>query len=151
MSRTVAVNRRARHDYEIDRTLEAGLVLQGTEVKALRDGGASIRDAYAEPREGELWLVNAHIPPYPNAARAAQHEPKRPRKLLVKRREVAKLAAAVQQEGMTAVPLSLYFNDSGIAKVEIALGRGRKTRDRRQEIKKREWEREKARVMRNRG
>lgn len=151
MSRTVAVNRRARHDYEIDRTLEAGLVLQGTEVKALRNGGASIRDAYAEPREGELWLVNAHIPPYPNAARAAQHEPKRPRKLLVKRREVAKLAVAVQQEGMTAVPLSLYFNDSGIAKVEIALGRGRKTRDRRQEIKKREWEREKARVMRNRG
>lgn len=151
MSRPVAVNRRARHDYEIDRTIEAGLVLQGTEVKSLRNGGASIRDAYAEPRGGEMWLVNAHIPPYPNAARAAQHEPKRPRKLLVKRREAAKIAAAVQQEGMTAVPLSIYFTDSGLAKAEIALGRGRKTRDRRQEIKKREWEREKARVMRNRG
>lgn len=151
MSRAVAVNRRARYDYEITEKVEAGLVLQGTEVKALRTGGASIRDAYAEPRDGEIWLVNAHIPPYPNAAKEAQHEPKRPRKLLVRKREAAKLAAAVQQDGMTAVPLSVYFNDSGIAKAEIALGRGRKTRDRRQEIKKRDWEREKARVMRNRG
>ncbi len=149
MSRIVAANRRARRDYEFQDTLEAGLVLQGTEVRSLREGGVSLGEAYAEPREGEIWLVNAHIPPYKNAPRGSQHDPKRPRKLLLKRREVIRLAVAVQQKGLTVVPVSIYFNDSGIAKAQIALARGKNVRDRRQDIKDREWRREKQRVMRN--
>ncbi len=150
MSRPVAVNRRARHDYELGQKYEAGLVLRGSEVKALRAGGTSLREAYAEPRGGEVWLLNAHIAPWKSAAKGHQHDPKRPRKLLLQRREIERITTAVNQQGMTVALLSIYFNAAGFAKAEIALARGRKSHDRRQDIRKREWKREQSRVMRER-
>jgi SsrA-binding protein len=146
--RFVAQNRKARHNYFIEDTIEAGLVLQGSEVKSLRAGSASLGDAYAEARGGELFLVNAHIPPY-TAANQFNHEPLRPRKLLLHRREVEKLTGKVQREGYTLVPLSLYFNDRGRAKVDLALARGRKHHDKREREKSRDWKREQSRLMRN--
>lgn len=146
----VADNRRARFDYEILDTIEAGVVLSGSEVKSLRAGRASLSEAYAGERGGELWLFNVHIPEYGPASRFG-HEPKRPRKLLLHRKEVNRLLGAVQKEGMTIVPLRLYFNDRGIAKLQVALARGKKHHDKRETEKKRDWQREKARLIRDKG
>ncbi len=148
--RVVAENRRARYNYEIEETLEAGLALLGTEVKSLRDGKASLAEAYASVENGELWLLNAHIAEY-SAGNRFNHDPRRPRKLLVHKREVARLAGAVQREGMTLVPLRIYFNERGIAKLELALARGKKLHDKRETEKTRTWQREKARLLRERG
>ena len=148
--KTVAENRRARFDYAVEDKFEAGLMLQGTEVKALRAGEATIADSYAEVRGGEVWLVNANIPEFSHGNRF-NHEPKRPRKLLLHEREIAKLTGAVERKGMTLVPLSIYFNGRGRAKVELALAKGRQAQDKRDYIKDRDWQRDKARIMRERG
>ena len=149
--RTVAQNRRARFDYFIDETLEAGLVLAGTEVKSLRSGRASINESYAAEQAGELFLLNAFIPDYLQAGRWLQHETKRPRKLLVKRRELAKLLSAIRRDGVTIVPLAVYFTERCIAKVRLGLARGKLMADKRETQKDRDWQRDKARLMRNRG
>jgi SsrA-binding protein len=146
----VARNRKARHNYQIEDSLEAGVMLTGTEVKSLRQGRASIVEAYAADEKGELYLHNAHIPVYEAAGRF-NHVPKRPRKLLVHRREMARLIGLVRREGYTLVPLSLYFNERGIAKVELGLGRGKRQIDKRETTKRRDWERQKARLIRERG
>lgn len=149
--KVVADNRRARFDYEIGETFEAGLALTGTEVKSLRTGKATIAESYAHvDRKGEAWLVNANIPEYLSGNRF-NHEPKRLRKLLLKQRELAKLSQGVEREGMTIVPLRLYFNERGRAKLQIALGRGKKLHDKREVEKKRDWSREKGRLLRERG
>lgn len=145
-----AQNRRARHDYFILSTLEAGIMLSGTEVKSLRAGSASIAEAYAGEQGGELFLLNAYVPEY-KAANRFNHEPKRPRKLLVKRRELDKLLGAVKRDGVTLVPLSIYFNERGIAKVELGLGKGKKKGDKRESEKKKDWQREKGRLLRDKG
>ncbi len=146
-----AQNRRARFDYFIDDTLEAGIVLVGTEVKSLRAGRASINESYAGEQSGELFLVNAFIPEYGQAGRWLQHETKRPRKLLVKRRELAKLLSAIRRDGVTIVPLSIYFNPRGLAKVKLGLARGKHAADKRESQKERDWQRDKARLMRDKG
>jgi len=146
----VAQNRKARHDYLISDTFEAGLVLTGTEVKSCRAGGVQLVDAYADPRDGELWLVNAHIPEYAGGNRQ-NHEPRRPRKLLLKKREIEKLAGAVTRERMTVVPLELYFNERGRAKLLIGLAKGKTKGDKRETMKERDWKREQGRVLRDRG
>ncbi len=143
----VAENRRARRDYSVEDTLEAGIVLQGSEVKSLREGRANIAEAYASVEEGELWLINGDIPIYP-AANRFNHEPKRKRKLLVSRRELARLSQAVERAGRTVVPLKLYFNDRGIAKLLIGIATGRKSHDKRDVEAKRDWDRQKARLLR---
>lgn len=148
--KTVAENRRARFDYFIDTTYEAGLALTGTEVKALRGGEGSIAESYAEVTNGEVWLVNANIPEFSHGNRF-NHEPKRPRKLLLHEREINKLHGAVARDGMTLVPLSIYFNSRGRAKVELALAKGKKAHDKRETIKQRDWKREAGRIMRDRG
>jgi SsrA-binding protein len=145
--RAVAQNRKAFHNYHIEERYEAGLVLQGTEVKSLREGRASLNDAYAGESAGELWLFNVHIPEY-RAGNRFNHEPKRPRKLLLHRREMAKLSGAVQKEGYTLVPLQIYFNARGMAKVELGLARGKKVYDKRAAIKDRDWQRQKERLFR---
>ena len=150
MGQTIAVNRRARHDFDISETLEAGLVLTGSEVKSLRNGQANIAEAYAADEGDGIYLINAYIPEYPGSNRF-NHPPKRPRKLLLKKREMARLAGAIGREGMTLVPLKLYFNDRGIAKLELGVAKGRKTVDKRQAIKTRDWQRQKARIMREQG
>lgn len=146
----VAENRRARFDYAIEDKYEAGLMLQGTEVKALRAGQASIAESYAEAKDGQIWLVNANIPEYSHGNRL-NHEPKRPRKLLLNQREINKMMGAVERKGMTMVPLSIYFNKTGRAKVELALAKGRKSQDKREYIKDRDWQRDKQRLMREKG
>ncbi len=146
----VAQNRRARRDYIIEETLEAGLALQGTEVKSLRAGKASLGEAYAGPKDGDLYLLNCTIQEYPNAGRF-NHEPRRPKKLLVHKRERDRLLGAVKREGVTLVPLKIYFNRRGIAKLEIGLAKGRKKHDKRQLEKARDWQRQKARLMRDKG
>ncbi len=148
--RIAADNRRARFDYEIKEAMEAGVVLTGTEIKSLRTGKATIGESYAAQKGGELWLFNAYIPEYLEANRF-NHETRRPRKLLVHKREIAKFANAVERDGMTVVPLKIYFNDKGRAKVELALARGRKTHDKREALKERSWNRDKARLLRDRG
>ena len=148
--KVVADNRRARFNYAIGDTFEAGIALTGTEVKSLRQGKATIAESYATSRGGELWLYNANIPEYLQASRF-NHAPKRPRKLLLHAREITKLVSAVEREGMTLVPLKLYFNEKGRAKVEIALARGKKLHDKRESEKKRSWERERGRLIRDRG
>jgi SsrA-binding protein len=147
---TVAENRRARYDYEIIDTLEAGIMLTGTEVKSLRTGKAQITESYASPEEGELWLINAHIPEYREANRF-NHEERRRRKLLVSKRELARLANEVNRAGNTIVPLKLYFNDRGMAKLLIGLAKGKKHYDKRATEASRDWNREKARVMKEGG
>jgi SsrA-binding protein len=149
--RTVADNRKARFNYEIGDSLEAGLVLTGSEVKSLRAGKATIAESYADTRDGEIWLVNANIPEYKQAGPFNNHPPKRPRKLLLHEREINKLAGGVDREGMTIVPLKLYFNERGRAKLEIALAKGKKLHDKRETEKKRSWDREKSRLLRARG
>ena len=146
----IAENRKARFNFEILDTLEAGLVLTGTEVKSLRANQANIAESYASFENGEFWLINSYIPEYTQANRF-NHEPRRLRKLLVNRREMSRLFNSVSREGMTVVPLKLYFNDRGRAKLELALARGKKTHDKRETEKKRDWNREKARLLRDRG
>ena len=148
--KTVAENRRARFDYFIEDTFEAGIALSGTEVKSLRFGEGSIAESYAEVRGEEAWLVNANIPEFSHGNRF-NHEPKRPRKLLLHRREIEKMIGAVERKGMTLIPLSVYFTSRGRAKVELALARGKQTHDKRATIKERDWKRDKARLMRERG
>ncbi|PSC02734.1 SsrA-binding protein [Alsobacter soli] len=145
-----AENRKARFNYHINETFEAGIMLTGTEVKSLRGGKATIGESYAGEKNGEIWLVNAYIPEYLEANRF-NHTPKRPRKLLLHKRQVNRLAAAVQREGMTLVPLKIYFNEKGRAKVELALAKGKNVADKRETEKKRDWDRERARVMREKG
>ncbi len=144
--KVVADNRKARFNYELTDTLEAGLVLTGTEVKSLRSSKANIHESYASPENGEIWLINSHIPEYVEANRN-NHEPRRPRKLLLSKREMARMAQAVEKQGMTIVPLKLYFNDRGRAKLEIALGKGKKLHDKRDTQKQRDWNREKQRLL----
>src|SRR3974390_2875669 len=145
--KVVADNRRARFNYEIGEVFEAGIALTGTEVKSLRQGKATIAESYADAREGEIWLVNANIPEYLQASRF-NHAPKRPRKLLLHKRQIGKLANAVERDGMTIVPLKLYFNDKGRAKVELAIARGKKLHDKRETEKQRTWDRERGRLLR---
>jgi SsrA-binding protein len=146
----VADNRRARFNYAIGDTFEAGIVLTGSEVKSLRAGKATIAESYADARGDELWLINSNIPEYLQASRF-NHAPKRARKLLLQKREINRLVGAVEREGMTIVPLKLYFNEKGRAKIEIALARGKKLHDKRETLKKRFWERERGRLMRMKG
>ncbi len=148
--KTVAENRRARFDYAIDEVFEAGIVLQGTEVKSLRFGEGSIAESYAEVKDEEVWLVNSNIPEFSHGNRF-NHEPKRPRKLLMNGREIAKLHGAVARKGMTLVPLSIYFNGQGRAKVELALARGKNAQDKRETTKEREWKREQGRLLKEHG
>ena len=145
--RQIAENRRARYDYAIEDVIECGVVLEGSEVKSMRQGGTGIAESYAEVKEGELWLVNAYVAPYPQAA--FPHEERRRRKLLVSRRELSRLWNATQREGMTLVPLSMYFNGRGIAKLKIGIAKGKKTQDKRADAAKRDWQRQKARLMRH--
>jgi len=148
--KTVAANRKARYEYFIEETFEAGIALQGTEVKALRIGEGSIAESYAEVREDEMWLVNANIPEFSHGNRF-NHEPKRPRKLLMRAREIAKLHGQITRQGMTVIPLAIYFNDRGRAKVELALAKGKKMHDKRESEKEKDWKREAGRLLRDRG
>ena len=148
--KTVAENRRARFDYYIDDVFEAGIALTGTEVKSLRFGEGSIAESYAEVRDGQVWLVNSNVPEFSHGNRF-NHEPKRPRKLLLHEREIAKLTGAVERKGMTLVPLSIYFNGRGRAKVELALAKGKNAADKRHTVKEREWKREQGRLLREHG
>lgn len=149
--RIVAENRQARHEFFLTETYEAGLQLTGTEVKSLRRGQSNIGESYASVEEGGLWLINAYIPEYQGAGRFFQHEPRRKRRLLLHAKEIHKLAIAVERQGMTIVPLELYFNERGIAKLKLALAQGKKLHDKRETAKKRDWNREKARLMREKG
>ena len=146
----VAVNRRARHEYFIEDVIEAGLMLKGTEVKALREGKANIAESYASPEDGAIWLVNANIPEY-SAGNRENHEPKRRRKLLLHKREIVRLSQAVERKGYTLTPLKLYFNERGRAKLELGLSLGKKLHDKRSTTKDRDWSRQKQRLMRDRG
>ena len=148
--KVVAENRKARYTYQIGETFEAGVQLTGTEVKSLRESKANIAESYVSPERGEVWLINANIPEYLQANRF-NHEPRRPRKLLLHKRQVERIAGAVQREGMTIVPLRLYFNERGRAKVEIALAQGKKLHDKRETEKERDWQREKGRLLRDKG
>ena len=148
--KVVADNRRARFDYAIDEVFEAGIALTGTEVKSLRFGDGSISDSYAEVKNGEVWLVNSHVPEFSHGNRY-NHEPRRLRKLLLSAREIRKLHGAVARDGMTLVPLTVYFNSQGRAKAELALAKGRKAHDKREHIKERDWKREQGRILRDRG
>ena len=147
--RIIAQNRKARHNYFITESYEAGLALQGTEVKSLRVGKASITESYAAAQGDELVLINAHIPPYEPAHAKFNHDPKRFRKLLLKRREINKLLGALQNKGTTLIPLDLYFNEKGIAKLNLGLATGKKQHDKRDAEKSRDWQRQKARIMKN--
>ncbi|MBA3447105.1 MAG: SsrA-binding protein SmpB [Pseudaminobacter sp.] len=149
-NKTVAENRKARFSYEILDTFETGLVLTGTEVKSLRQGQANIQESYASVEGGEIWLINSYLPEYLQANRF-NHEPRRRRKLLLNKREMAKLAQGVEREGMTMVPLKIYFNDQGRAKLLLAIAKGKKLHDKRQTEKLRDWNREKGRLMKERG
>ncbi|WP_417470636.1 SsrA-binding protein SmpB [Maricaulis sp.] len=148
--RPIALNRRARYDYEIEDTFEAGIMLTGSEVKSLRLGHANIAESYVSPENDGLWLINADIPQYA-AANRFNHEPRRHRKLLLKKREINRLVGAVTREGRTIIALKLYFNDRGIAKLEIGLAKGKKNVDKRQTIKDREWNKQKSRLMKDHG
>ena len=148
--KVVADNRKARFNYEIGEVFEAGIALTGSEVKSLRHGRATIAESYADARDGEIWLVNANIPEYLQAGRA-NHPPKRPRKLLLHKRQIHKLSGAVEREGMTIIPLRLFFNERGRAKLELAVARGKKLHDKRETDRKRTWDRERSRLMRIKG
>lgn len=146
----VAQNRRARFDYFIEETMEAGLMLTGSEVKSLRTGKASIVESYATEEGGEIWLINSHIPEYPGAKHFG-HQPKRHRKLLLRKREVERLSGSLKREGITLVPMEVYFNEKGRAKMALGLAKGKKKVDKRETIKQRDWQRDKARLMREKG
>ena len=149
-SKVAAENRKARFNYEVLDTLEAGLVLTGTEVKSLRGGHANIQESYASVEGGELWLINSYLPEYFQASRF-NHEPRRRRKLLVSKREMARLSQSIEREGMTLVPLKIYFNERGRAKLLLAVARGKKLHDKRETEKQRDWNREKGRLLKERG
>ncbi|HEX3754141.1 MAG TPA: SsrA-binding protein SmpB [Rhizomicrobium sp.] len=149
-TKIIADNRKARFSYAIEDSLEAGIMLVGSEVKSLRGGKSTIGESYAQAKDGELFLVNAYIPEYTKASRF-NHEPRRVRKLLVHKGEATKLAAAIQREGMTLIPLKMYFNTKGIAKLELGIAKGKKLHDKRETEKQRDWQRDKARLLRNRG
>lgn len=148
--KVIAENRRARFDYAIEDDIECGLVLEGSEVKALRETGANIAESYAAVEEGELWLVNSYIAPY-GQARTFRHEERRRRKLLVSRREMANLWSATQRKGMTLVPLVMYFNHKGRAKLKIGIAKGKKIHDKRETQAKRDWSRQKQRLLKDHG
>jgi SsrA-binding protein len=148
--KVIAENRKARFNYAIEDTVEAGLALSGTEVKSMRSGKTAIAESYADARGGEIWLINANIPEYLQGNRF-NHEPKRPRKLLLHRKQINKLIGAVDREGMTLIPLKLYFNERGRAKLQLAVAKGKKLHDKRETVKKRDWGREKGRLLRARG
>jgi SsrA-binding protein len=149
-TKLIADNRKARYAYAIGETLEAGIMLVGSEVKSLRTGKTTIGESYAHAKDGEIWLVNSYIPEYTKASRF-NHEPKRVRKVLVHKRQADRLAAAIQREGMTLIPLKLYFNAKGIAKLELGLAKGKKLHDKRETEKQRDWQRDKARLIRDKG
>ncbi len=149
-TKIVAENRRARYDYSIESVFEAGIALTGTEVKSLRTGQGSIVESYAEAKDGAVWLINSNIPEFSHGNRF-NHEPKRPRKLLLHAREINKMHGAVNRDGMTLIPLMIYFNSTGRAKIELALAKGKKAHDKRDSIKERDWKREQGRLMRDRG
>ena len=146
----VAQNRRARFDYFIEETLEAGIMLTGSEVKSLRSGKSSIGESYAAAEGGALWLINAHIPEYPGAKNFG-HSPRRHRKLLLHKREIERLSGSLKRDGITIVPLEVYFNDRGLAKLMLGLAKGKRQVDKRHTIKERDWKRDKARLMREKG
>ena len=148
--RVAADNRQARYHYEIGEQFEAGIALTGTEVKSLRTGKATIAESYVSPERGEIFLINATIPEYLQANRF-NHEPKRPRKLLLHGKEIDKLQKGVEREGMTIVPLRVFFNDKGRAKVQIALAKGKKLHDKRETEKQRDWKKEQGRLLRGKG
>ena len=149
--KVVAENRRARYEYRVEDTWEAGIALTGTEVKALRSGQANITESYASAEGGGIQLINAYIPEYNNAGAFFQHNPRRSRQLLLKAKEIHKMRIAIERQGMTLVPLEIYFNERGRAKLKLALAQGKKHHDKREDIKKREWQRSKARIMRDKG
>jgi SsrA-binding protein len=149
-AKIVAENRRARYEYFVEERFEAGIELRGTEVKSLRTGQGSIAESYATVDGDEVWLINSHIPEY-GAGSWMNHEPRRRRKLLLRSREIDKLQGAITRQGLTVVPLSIYFNSRGRAKIELALARGKKVHDKRETIKERDWKREQGRLMRQRG
>ena len=149
-SKTVAENRKARHNYAIEDDIECGIVLEGSEVKSLREGKSNIAESYATVENGELWLVNSYIPAY-QQAKTFPHEERRRRKLLVSKRELAKLWQGIGREGMTLVPLRLYFNEKGRAKLKLGIAKGKKMSDKRETEKRRDWQRQKARLLRDRG
>jgi len=142
------LNRRARRDYEITDSVEAGIELTGSEVKSLRLGKASIGDSYADPRDGEMWLINCHISEYSNTQKDVQHSPLRARKLLLHKKQINKLSGSVNKQGFTLIVLQMYFNSKGYVKVEIGLGKGKKLYDKRATVKRKDWERQKQRLMR---
>ncbi|MGO4565171.1 SsrA-binding protein SmpB [Rhizobium sp. 2YAF20] len=150
VKKIVAENRKARYNYEIMDTYEAGLMLMGTEVKALREGKANIAESYASDEGGEIWLINSYLPEYLQANRF-NHEPRRRRKLLLSAREIGRLRVGINREGMTLIPLKIYFNDQGRAKLELALAKGKKLHDKRQSEKERDWNRQKSRVLKDHG
>ncbi len=150
VNKVVAENRKARFNYEIIDTYEAGLVLTGTEVKSLREGKANIAESYASDEGGEIWLINSYLPEYLQANRF-NHEPRRRRKLLLSGREIHRLRSAVNREGMTLIPLKIYFNDRGRAKMELALAKGKKLHDKRESEKERDWNRQKSRLLKDNG
>lgn len=149
VNHTVAENRRARYDYFLEEKFEAGIQLTGTEVKSLRHGLCSLSESFAGDKQGEIWLFNSYIAPYGPAGAHLQHEPRRPRKLLLKKKEADKMLGSIRREGYTLVPVRLYFNGRGLAKVEIALAKGKQQRDKREDVKKRDWGREKQRLLRD--
>jgi SsrA-binding protein len=149
--KTIAENRRARFDYFLEQTFECGLTLVGSEVKSLRNGKANIAESYAAVEGDEIVLINADIPPYQQAGPHFNHEPRRPRKLLLKRKEIDRLIGAVQREGRTLIPTRLYWSDKGLAKLEIAVATGKKAHDKREATAERDWKRDKARLMRDKG
>lgn len=146
----IAENRRARRDYFIEDAIEAGIMLTGTEVKALREGKANISESYASPEDGAIWLINANIPEY-SAGNRENHAPKRRRKLLLHKREIARLTQAVERKGYTLTPLKLYFTERGLVKLELGLGHGKKLHDKRDTVKDRDWSRQKQRLLRDKG
>lgn len=148
--KVVAENRRARFDYFLEQFFEAGIALTGTEVKSLRFGEGSIGESYAEVKDNQVWLVNSNVPEFSHGNRF-NHEPKRPRKLLMHQREIGRLHGAITRQGMTLIPLSVYFNERGRAKVELALAKGRKLHDKREHEKEKDWKREQGRLLRERG
>lgn len=148
--KVIAENRRARYDYAIDSDLEVGIILEGSEVKSLRQGGSNIAESYAEVKDGELWLVNSYIAPYVQA-KTFGHEEKRRRKLLASKKELSKLWSATQREGMTLVPIVMYFNHKGLVKLKIGIAKGKKTQDKRETSAKRDWNRQKARLLKQNG
>lgn len=148
--KVAAENRKARFNYAIEDTFEAGIALTGTEVKSIRNGKSTIAESYADPKNGEIWLINCNIPEYLQANQF-NHEPKRPRKLLLHRKQINKLMGAVERQGMTLVPLKMYFNERGRVKLQLALAKGKQLHDKRDADKKRDWSREKGRILRARG